>query len=430
MTDAVLEILIDPSGAEAGAARAVRALDDIRARAAAAEGGLADLGRGLEAGGDAIARSLDAAARGLSEVERAAAGLPGGDGSGLFDGLLAGGARAADGLLGILGRLAGDVGRMFGSGGALDLHSAFGNLGRAAATGFQSILPAGLGFLGPVAALAGGALGGWLGSLFQRPPKVPQGEYSVWLSDPATPQYASTRFPSVTDAAQGVTTDLTRLVVALEQGLGVRRSDDPGAAIGATLNEKEGLRLFYDAGAGDGPDAAGRAWFQADPGNQAAVEAARQERRAVGGEVGRQPGDRPAEAGLDHPRRRRRVVAEALQDRRHRLPFGGQAPRPLLQATERRVGGSRPQAGRGLDHPAPGGRRRVERGRCQAHRPAVVGRGPFSALAGRPGAAGPADRGDPGDARGGRPPARADAGHGALRTQRREYSAGRATGMR
>ena len=243
------------------------ALDDIRARAAAAEGGLADLGRGLEAGGDAIARSLDAAARGLSEVERAAAGLPGGDGSGLFDGLLAGGARAADGLLGILGRLAGDVGRMFGSGGALDLHSAFGNLGRAAATGFQSILPAGLGFLGPVAALAGGALGGWLGSLFQRPPKVPQGEYSVWLSDPATPQYASTRFPSVTDAAQGVTTDLTRLVVALEQGLGVRRSDDPGAAIGATLNEKEGLRLFYDAGAGDGPDAAGRAWFQADPGN-------------------------------------------------------------------------------------------------------------------------------------------------------------------
>ena len=92
---------------------------------------------------------------------------------------------------------------MFGSGGALDLHSAFGNLGRAAATGFQSILPAGLGFLGPVAALAGGALGGWLSSLFQRPPKVPQGEYSVWLSDPATPQYASTRFPSVTDAAQG-----------------------------------------------------------------------------------------------------------------------------------------------------------------------------------------------------------------------------------
>ncbi|WP_374442451.1 hypothetical protein [Stella sp.] len=266
MTDAVLEILIDPTGAEAGAARAVRALDDIRARAAEAEGGLSDFGRSL--GG-----SLDAAARSLSAMERATAALPG---EGFLDGLVAGGARAADGLVGILGRLAGDVGRMFGTGGALDLGSAFANLGRAAASGFQSLLPAGLGFLGPVAALAGGALGGWLGSLFRQEPKVPQGEYSVWLSDPATAQYASTRFPSVTDAAAGVTTDLTRLVVALERQFGVRRSADPGAAIGATLNEKEGLRLFYDAGAGDGPDAAGRSWFHADPGNQAAVEAARQ----------------------------------------------------------------------------------------------------------------------------------------------------------
>ncbi|BBK36088.1 hypothetical protein STAQ_11660 [Allostella sp. ATCC 35155] len=268
MTDAVLEILIDPSGAEAGAARAVRALDDIRSRAAEAEGGLSDLGRSL--GG-----SLEAAARSLSAVERAVAVLPG-EGAGFLDGLVAGGARAADGLLGILGRLAGDVGRMFGSGGALDLGSAFAGLGRAAASGFQSLLPAGLGFLGPVAALAGGALGGWLGSLFRQETKVPQGEYSVWLSDPATAQYASTGFPSVTEAAGGVTTDLTRLVVALEQRFGVRRSNDPGAAIGATLNEKEGLRLFYDAGAGDGPDAADRAWFHADPGNQAAVEAARQ----------------------------------------------------------------------------------------------------------------------------------------------------------
>ncbi len=270
MSDAVLEILIDATPAEAGAARAVRALDDIRAGAVAVEAGLGDLGRSLGDGGSAVARSLDAAARSLASVERAASG---GD---FFGALLDGGARAAQGLLGVFGRLAGDVGRMFGSGGALDIGGLFANLGRAAASGFAAILPAGLGFLGPIASLAGGALGGLLGSLFKQAPKVPQGEYSVWLSDPATPQYASTRFPAVTDAAQGLTTDLTRIVVALEQQLGVRRSADPGAAIGATLNEKEGLRLFYDAGARDGPDAAGRAWFAADPKNAAAVEAAKQ----------------------------------------------------------------------------------------------------------------------------------------------------------
>ncbi|BBK44021.1 hypothetical protein STVA_40410 [Allostella vacuolata] len=276
MTDAVLEILIDPSGAEAGAARAVRALDDIRAGAAATGGGLDALGRSLGDGGEAIGRALDAAARGLSSVERVVAALPGQGAGGFFDELLAGGSRAAEGLLGLFGRLAGDVGRMFGAGGALDLSGLFNNLGRAAATGFSAILPAGLGFLGPVASLAGGALGGVLGSLFKQEPKVPQGEYSVWLSDPDRAQYASTRFPSVTDAAGDVTTDLTRIVVALEQRFGVRRSADPAAAIGATLNEQEGLRLFYDAGAGDGPDPADRAWFHADPGNAAAVEAAKQ----------------------------------------------------------------------------------------------------------------------------------------------------------
>ncbi|BBK30588.1 hypothetical protein EDC65_1973 [Stella humosa] len=273
MTDVVLEILIDPTGAEAGAARAVRALDDIRAGALAAEGGVGDLGRSLGEGGDGIARSLDAAARSLSAFERAAA-VPGG--AGLLDGLLVGGNRAASGFLGILNRLAGDVGRMFGAGGSLDFTRLFDDVGRAAATGLAAILPAGLGFLSPIASLAGGALGGFLGSLFKKKPKVPQGEYSVWLSDPDTAQHASTAFPTVTDAAQGVTTDLTRMVLALEQQFAVRRSTDPGAAIGATLNQKEGLRLFYDAGAGDGPDAAGRAWFQADPENAAAVEAARQ----------------------------------------------------------------------------------------------------------------------------------------------------------
>ncbi|MCC7271404.1 MAG: hypothetical protein IT561_01970 [Alphaproteobacteria bacterium] len=295
MSDAVLEIVVDATEAEAGAARAVRALDDIRRGAAEVEDQMGGLGRRLAEGGDAVAASLDDAARSMAALERAAGGLDRRlDGAGwtgglsdaidatatrvggFFDDILAGGAGAARGLLDVFGRLGTGLGRMFGSGGTLDVGGLLGGLGRQAASGLAGLLPAGLGFLGPLAALAGGALGGLLGGLFKRAPKVPQGEYSVFLADLATPQYASTRFPAVTDAAKGVTTDLTELVAALERSLGVRRSADPGAAIGATLNEKEGLRLFYDAGAADGPDAATRAWFAADPQNQAAVEAAKQ----------------------------------------------------------------------------------------------------------------------------------------------------------
>lgn len=75
MTDAVLEILIDPSGAEAGAARAVRALDDIRSRAAEAEGGLSDLGRSLGGSLEAAARSLGGGAGGGGPAGRRR-GLP------------------------------------------------------------------------------------------------------------------------------------------------------------------------------------------------------------------------------------------------------------------------------------------------------------------------------------------------------------------
>ncbi|MGE0714474.1 MAG: hypothetical protein AB7P02_03445 [Alphaproteobacteria bacterium] len=287
MTDAVLEIVVDATPAEAGAARAVRALDDIRRQAAAVEGQMDGVGRSLEAGGERIASSLDAAARSMAALERSAgAGWANGmteavgeaatSVGGFFDGMVTAAGGAARGMLDVFGRLGGSLGRMFGAGGTLDIGGLLAGVGRQAGSGLAGLLPAGLAVLGPIAALASGALGGLLGGLLKQTPKVPQGEHSVFLSDLATTQYASTRFPSVTEAAEGQTGELGRLVTALERTLGVRRSADPGAAIGSTLNEKEGLRLFYDAGAADGPDAAGRAWFSADPDNQASVEAARQ----------------------------------------------------------------------------------------------------------------------------------------------------------
>ena len=68
--------------------------------------------------------------------------------------------------------------------------------------------------------VVGALLGGWLGSLFRQEPKVPQGEYSFWLSDPTTAQYASTGFPSVTEAAGGVTTPPLEIIVSIINAAG------------------------------------------------------------------------------------------------------------------------------------------------------------------------------------------------------------------
>ncbi|MGE0724924.1 MAG: hypothetical protein AB7O45_11140 [Alphaproteobacteria bacterium] len=264
MTDAVLEIVVDATAAEAGAARAVRALDDIRARAASVEDGLAGLSRRLADGGDAIATSLDDAARRMAALERAA-GDVGGEGwtrgfhdagaaiedglGGVFDRILAGGIGATRGLLDAFGRLAGGVSRMFGSGGGLDVGALFGGLARQAASGLAGLLPTGLGFLSPALGAVGGLVGSLLGGLFKRKPSNEGAEYAFAVADFA-PSFVTTKHPQriaqVTDAGQ----DLAEYLRRIQATFGVAAR--PGASAGATFGKAEGSGFYYDAGARDG----------------------------------------------------------------------------------------------------------------------------------------------------------------------------------
>ncbi len=291
MTDAVLEVVVDASAAIAGARETVRALDDIRAHAEAAEGALGTIGRGLDAGGRAIARSLDDASRRLVDVERAAArafdtgGVAAwGDGiddalgsigrtvDGLFDriGTAIGG--AGRGLLDGLGRIGRGIASLFGGGGGLDAGGIASTVLRGGIGVAGSLFPSSLGFLGgPLGALAGGLVGSLLAGLFKQKPSNKGAEFSFATDAAFTTAFEGTKHAEQRAGVKAFADDLQTAIARAERLFGVARRGD--AAAGATFGRKEGSAFFYDAGPRDG-GIEGRAVFGFDPEKPEEIQAA------------------------------------------------------------------------------------------------------------------------------------------------------------